>query len=872
MTPEPAWASRRARRLTKALVVAIIVAVPASALAADRAARGGLPSPVASGAPDPKPGHLDVRERASAKVPSSSLRAGQRRLRRRLGRRATFRLDRVTGTPAIVAPERGYLAGSSGRGPAATALGYVRRHSAAFGLDADDLHRLELRRDVRVGPGARRLRFIQTDRGIPSLDTGLDATLAPGGRLLSVGGGPRPDLHVRSTAPRLSASGAVASLARNVHAAARPRAVSGSRGPRRTTRFAGGSSAQLVIFPEPGRTRLAWHVLLFDDPGHAWLAVVDADTGAVLKRDNLTHSIDGLAFDYYPGAANGGDQRPVDLSPWLSGDDPTTLAGNNAHVYSDDDDGTYVVQNDGTAPQDREPAPGDEIPRKNDTDDWSYPQDHRPWDPDFPDETCPTAGCSWNGWDYQDPPFSFPWQVNREQAGTNLFYLVNNFHDWLRDADGIDFTETQGNFEGDGPGGDRLVAQVDDGADTDPDFPGVPACNRLNNANMTTLPDDHSPKMQMYLFSSVCGDDGVNDVNGADDAAIVYHEYTHGLSGRLVVGADGYEELGGPQSGAMGEAWSDWYAMDYLNAHGFQPDTATPGDVALGAYENLRLREQGLDCPVGAPSSGCPLGGLTYGDFGHVVGGAEVHADGEIWAETLWDLRRRLRSAHADGLSRARALVTDAMSLAPTPPDFLDMRDAILEADKVRGFGDRCRIWEVFAARGMGSNASSPGGDSATGITQGFANPCVPAATAQSGGSSTPAAAGTPAASATPEPPAKPNLKHAKRRARVDRHRRFRYAFRATPGLRGRAGFVTRKKVRVSARHRRRVTFARASFRVAKGGKVTLRVRLSRRAYRILRHYRKLVLTVTVTVRNGAGLKAKSTRRLTLLAPRRHRR
>ena len=68
------------------------------------------------------------------------------------------------------------------------------------------------------------------------------------------------------------------------------------------------------------------------------------------------------------------------------------------------------------------------------------------------------------------------------------------------------------------------------------------------------------------------------------------------------------------------------------------------------------------------------------------------------------------------------------------------------------------------------------------------------------------------------------------------------------------------------------MTFARKSFRVGKGGKVTLRVRLSRRAYRILARYRKLTVAVTVIVRNGAGLKAKTTRRLTLLAPRRHRR
>ena len=38
-----------------------------------------------------------------------------------------------------------------------------------------------------------------------------------------------------------------------------------------------------------------------------------------------------------------------------------------------------------------------------------------------------------------------------------------------------------------------------------------------------------------------------------------------------------------------------------------------------------------------APGAG--PGGYTYGDFGKIAGGPEVHADGEIWLETLWDLR-----------------------------------------------------------------------------------------------------------------------------------------------------------------------------------------------------------------------------------------
>ena len=53
-----------------------------------------------------------------------------------------------------------------------------------------------------------------------------------------------------------------------------------------------------------------------------------------------------------------------------------------------------------------------------------------------------------------------------------------------------------------------------------------------------------------------------------------------------------------------------------------------------------------------------------------------MHGDGEIWAQTLWDLRACDRVGR-----RARALITQGMRLSPPEPSFLDMRNAILQAD-----------------------------------------------------------------------------------------------------------------------------------------------------------------------------------------------
>src|SRR5581483_8627471 len=81
-------------------------------------------------------------------------------------------------------------------------------------------------------------------------------------------------------------------------------------------------------------------------------------------------------------------------------------------------------------------------------------------------------------------------------------------------------------------------------------------------------------------------------------------------------------------------------------------------------------------------------------------------ADGEIWVQTLWDLRKAL------GSKLAESLVTRAMELAPGNPSYLDMRNSILTADQVVNHGKaNAKIWSVFSHRGMGYFAGSVDGD-----------------------------------------------------------------------------------------------------------------------------------------------------------------
>ncbi|MGH2898373.1 MAG: M36 family metallopeptidase, partial [Solirubrobacteraceae bacterium] len=367
----------------------------------------------------------------------------------------------------------------------------------------------------------------------------------------------------------------------------------------------------------------------------------------------------------------------VDLdadSTWLNRSNGfTILRGNNAHAYADTGAPNGVNGGENIAPSGGT--------------DWLFPQ--VPFT--VSGQSCPAAGCSW------DSTSAATAATNRNQATTQLFYFVNRFHDHLA-APPIGFTPAARNFEfsadpGGGIGGDAVLAEADDYA--------VP-----NNASMSTPQDGGAPRLQAGLFTNP-------SLNAADDASVVYHEYAHGLTNRSVGSGAG---LDADQSRAMGEGWSDWYALDYLVQQGLVSDNpAVNGELQIGGYVAAGgLRREGTDCPVGASAPACPgtagagPGGFTFGDLGHVGAIFEVHDDGEIWAQTLWDLRRALGSA------TARALITGGLRLAPNNPSMLEARDAIILADEALGAPNHALLWQLFAARGMGYGATTTSASAST--------------------------------------------------------------------------------------------------------------------------------------------------------------
>ena len=68
------------------------------------------------------------------------------------------------------------------------------------------------------------------------------------------------------------------------------------------------------------------------------------------------------------------------------------------------------------------------------------------------------------------------------------------------------------------------------------------------------------------------------------------------------------------------------------------------------------------------------------------------------------------------------------MELSVDEPSFIDMRNAILQADLSGGGRDLRRIWEAFAARGMGASATAVDGNDTAPVAAFDLPPNLPAA------------------------------------------------------------------------------------------------------------------------------------------------
>ena len=491
------------------------------------------------------------------------------------------------------------------------------------------------------------------------------------------------------------------------------------------------TTAEKMYFPvEPSIAVPAWRVLIWDTV-NAYYVIVDAESGEVLWRKNITEEqTQSATYQVYTNpnaminvADNPAPMSPGPVNPVLATQGAILTRTLNTRIGNE---GVYTFNNNGWISDGGNTTDGNAVESGLDlvAPDGVDPGSHATGNPSR------TFTSLWNPPPGNPAPGDIPSAVEaRRGAVIQQFWIMNWYHDELYR---LGFTEAARNYQQDnfgrgGIGNDRVSAQGQDSSGT-------------NNANFSAGADGVRGRMQMFVWS------GPNpDRDGTADAEIMIHEVTHGTSNRLHGNSSG---LVNDMSRGMGEGWSDFYAQALLS----EPTDPINGVYALGGYAlfqafgavgsqnyyyGIRRFPKAVMSSVGGPNNR-PHNPLTFADMdqtkmvltdgafpamtgAHISSTADqVHAAGEVWSSTLWEVRARFiqRLGWEVGNRRILQIVTDGMKLAPLNPTFLTERDAIVAGALFSGTAaDVADIWAGFAIRGMGASASiqNVGGTSSAG-------------------------------------------------------------------------------------------------------------------------------------------------------------
>ena len=191
------------------------------------------------------------------------------------------------------------------------------------------------------------------------------------------------------------------------------------------------------------------------------------------------------------------------------------------------------------------------------------------------------------------------------------------------------------------------------------------------------------------------------------DNMIIAHEYGHGISTRLVGGADNSDCLWNDEQ--MGEGWSDWFGLMLTQT---ASDLGTDGR-GVGTYVTNEPNNGGGIRPA-RYSTDFAINDYTYGNT-NSNSLSMPHGIGFVWATILWDLNWALIEEYGfdpnlktgtGGNNKAMHLVIEGLKMTSCRPGFVNARDGILAANQVLyGGADKCLIWKVFAKRGVGYSA-----------------------------------------------------------------------------------------------------------------------------------------------------------------------
>lgn len=654
--------------------------------------------------------------------------------------------------PEVIGPDvskgRNFLTSASGSSRVDILRNFVKENNSLIGVTDEQANSLKVLSDYTNPDGNLSYTHLeQRINGIPVFRGEVKAGFTKNGEMIRVINNLAPGLDYESLSTDFrDPSDAVKSAARhsNVNLSKIDMGRNESASSDLKTVFGRGdwaTTAEKMYFPtEPGVARAAWRVLIWQ-PIDVYYVIVDAETGTMLWRKNITedqtqpatYNVYRNATAMIDGADSSNPLTPGPIDPALGTQGPRisrtlmTRIGNEApYTFNNNGwitDGANLT--DGNAVEaglDRDTTNGVDatsipVGSPNRTFNFPFGATDNPGNPvdntgETPSPNTPTPCVA-------APPAYTDYQ---RASAVQMFWMMNLYHDEMYR---LGWTEQAFNFQTDnfgrgGVGADRLSAEGQD-------------CSGTNNANMATPADGARPRMQMFLWTGP-----TPDFDGTIDGDVLFHEVTHGLSNRLHGNSAG---LSTNMARGMGEGWSDFYAhtmlstptdpqngiyttggyATYLIAAGFTGNyyygirrypkavLAFTGGINNRPHNAYTFRDINSDCNTRLNNTNFAFArgpiGVTQCD--------QVHNIGEIWSSALWEVRDRFiqRLGAAAGNRKTVQLVTDGMKLAPLAPTLLTERDAIIAAALASSAApeavvDVTDVREGFRLRGMGFSAS----------------------------------------------------------------------------------------------------------------------------------------------------------------------
>lgn len=310
----------------------------------------------------------------------------------------------------------------------------------------------------------------------------------------------------------------------------------------------------------------------------------------------------------------------------------------------------------------------------------------------------------------------------------NGFYVINYLHDLFYDAG---FDEAAGNAQQDNFGrggldGDPIVFMA-----------GFPL-----GIFIVSLGDGESPQVfQGINFFSQSQRDATLDF------AVIGHEWGHYIVRRLVGGSTGF--LTNKQGGALNEGWADFIGLFMQVNEEDGMLTSAPAwnrTFASGAYLNrdyrfftpvvtgtanfdtyfhgvrrypysVDMQRNPLTFSHISKNTPLPANVPVFDWRGRSRYNTEVHAAGEVWANSLWEcynglLNKRVILSFQEKRARMAEYLVASLKATPFNPTYTEARNALLAVMKAADQRDFRICQKAMAKRGLGAGAVSPPRDS----------------------------------------------------------------------------------------------------------------------------------------------------------------